>query len=86
MKLLGVTMQKRQKKYLVTNVKGYNITNNNIIYGDLNSSTISSDLLNTNQNIKLKIYDDNSIVVSNNDKVYLSQKTYLQTYVSLVLI
>jgi len=54
MKLLSMTVQKWQKKYLVTNVKGYNITNNNIIYGDLNSSTISNDLLKHKSKHKVK--------------------------------
>jgi len=47
-------MKKWEMKYLVTNVKGYNITNNNIVNGDLNSSTISNDLLKHKSNHKFK--------------------------------
>ena len=72
---------KNDKTYLITNVKGYNITNNNIIYGDLNSSTISNNLL--KHKLKHKVMMMIIIIII---KVLLSQKTNLQMYVSLVLI
>lgn len=40
--------------YLVTNIKGYNISNNNIIYRDLNPSTTSNNLLMHNLKCKVK--------------------------------
>jgi hypothetical protein len=41
---MSKNVKKNKLKYLVTNIEGYNITYNNIIYGDLNSSAISYNL------------------------------------------
>ena len=55
---------KNDKTYLITNVKGYNITNNNIIYGDLDSSTISNNLL--KHKLKYEVNNNNNNNNNNN--------------------
>jgi hypothetical protein len=42
--------------YLITNVKGYDITYNNIIYRNFNSSTSSDNLHMSLLNVKYKTY------------------------------